>query len=157
MHVDNMLGNIQISPLVALIQDHKEQIKSTHDRRAHLYIGTEGLFPVVATANRVSRRENGCTSVKSGMDTSFGDGNGLLFHGFVDGDLVRDVHLVKFVNGTNPVICQHESTGFNGEIAGFFVLDNGCCQTSGRGRLARSVDSTREEGADISAEFIGYV
>ena len=32
------------------------------------------------------------------MDASFGDGDGLLFHCFVDCDLVGDVHFVEFVD-----------------------------------------------------------
>lgn len=32
------------------------------------------------------------------MDTGFSDGDRLLFHCFVDGDLIADVHFVKFVD-----------------------------------------------------------
>jgi len=47
----------------------------------------------------------------------------------VDGYLIADVHLVELVDGTDPVVCKHEGTGFDCKFAGFFVLDYGCCET----------------------------
>jgi len=47
-------------------------------------------------------------------------------------DLVANVHLVEFVNGADAVIRKHEGAGFNGELAGLFVFDDGgretCCR-----------------------------
>lgn len=65
------------------------------------------------------------------MDTGFGDGDGLLFHGFVDGDLIRDVHLVELVNGADAIVREHEGPGFYGEFARFFVFDDGGGETGG--------------------------
>ena len=104
MDIDDVLGNVQIDPLVALVQDHKEQIKSTHDRRAHGKVCPERFFPVVSSADGIRSRQNRCPGIERSMDTSFGDGYRLLFHGFVNGNLIRDIHLVELINGTYTVI-----------------------------------------------------
>ena len=88
MNIHNMLRNIQICLRVALIKHNEEQIKPTHNRSAHSHIGAQGLLAVVSSPNGVSSSENRRTRVQSGVDTSFRDGDGLLFHGFVDGYLV---------------------------------------------------------------------
>lgn len=76
------------------------------------------------------------------MDASLGDGDGLLFHGFVNSHLITDVHFVELVDGTNAAsvlkswlvsresakgfitYSKHQSTGFDGKFAGIGVLDN---------------------------------
>jgi hypothetical protein len=47
----------------------------------------------------------------------------------VDGYLVADIHLVEFVNSTYTVVCEHESAGFDGELASLFIFDYCCCET----------------------------
>lgn len=37
------------------------------------------------------------------LHSSLGDADGLLLHGFVDGHLVLEVHLVKLINATNTL------------------------------------------------------
>lgn len=37
------------------------------------------------------------------LDSSLGDADGLLFHGFVDGHLVLQVHLVKLINAAHTL------------------------------------------------------
>lgn len=36
VHADDMLRDVEIRSLVALVQDHEEQVKATHDRGADL-------------------------------------------------------------------------------------------------------------------------
>lgn len=42
------------------------------------------------------------------MDAGFGDGDGLLFHCFVDCDLVGDVHFVEFVDRADAAAVLNE-------------------------------------------------
>lgn len=49
------------------------------------------------------------------LDSSLGDADGLLLHGFMDGHLVLEVHLVKLINAAhaledNTVIITTEHT-----------------------------------------------
>jgi hypothetical protein len=86
--------------------------------------------------------------------SSFGNGDGLLFHGFMDCDLITNVHFVKLVNGTDAVVGEHERTSFDGELASLFVFDNGGRETGSGGGFARGVDCSGEEGAYVSVRMV---
>lgn len=136
MHIDDMLSNVQIDRLVALIEHDKEQVESTHNRRTHGDVGSQAHLSVVPSADRVCSGQNRRSCVQRGLDTGLGDTDRLLFHGFVNGDLITDIHLVEFVNGADTVVCKHEGTSFNGEFAGFLVSDDSSGQTCGGRSLA---------------------
>ena len=53
MDVNDVFGNIQIYPLVALIENHEEHIEPAHDRRTHSKVCSEGLLSVVSPADGV--------------------------------------------------------------------------------------------------------
>jgi hypothetical protein len=76
----------------------------------------------------------------------------LLFHRFVNSDLVRDVHLVELVDSADAVVRQHQRAGFDGKLARLFVLDDGGRETCRGGSLAGGVDGTRQEAADVSVQ-----
>ena len=83
------------------------------------------------------------------MDASFCYGYRLLFHGFMNGYLVRDIHLVKLVNGAYTVVRKHQGTSLDGKVTCFLVFDDRCCETGGGGRLSRSVDCAGQEGTNV--------
>ena len=56
------------------------------------------------------------------LNSCFGNGNGLLFHGFVNSHLVFDIHLVKLINAADAVVCQHERTCLNAELTAVWLL-----------------------------------
>lgn len=117
MDIDDMLSDVQIHRLIALIEHDKEQVESTHNRRTHGDIGSQAHLSVVPSADRVCSGQNGRSCVQRGLNTGLGDTDRLLFHGFVNRDLITDVHLVEFVNRADTIVCKHECTGFNGEFA----------------------------------------
>ena len=45
------------------------------------------------------------------------DGDGLLLHGLVDGDLVVHLHLVELVDAAHPVVRQHQRAGLDHKLA----------------------------------------
>ncbi|KAG7227342.1 hypothetical protein INR49_000347 [Caranx melampygus] len=85
------------------------------------------LAAVVASTHRVGSSQDGCASVQGGLeeaetksdirgiktvsktdltrylDSGLGDADGLLLHGFMDGHLVLEVHLVKLINATHTL------------------------------------------------------
>ena len=132
VNADDMLCQVTVDLLVALIENDEEKIETRHNRRGHVDVGTKSCLAVVTTSNGVGSSENTCSSVESGLDTSLGDGDSLLFHSFVNSNLIGDVHLVKLINGTNAVVCQHQSTSLNSELSCLLVLDNRCRETGGR-------------------------
>ena len=153
MDVDDVVCDLDVGRLVAFVEDHEEQIETTHNRRAHRDILTQRLSPVIPTANRVGRREDGRTRIERRVDASLRNRDSLLFHGFVNGDLVGDVHLVELVDGANTVIREHECTSLDGKLARLFILDHCRRETSRRARLAGRIDRTREERADVLEEL----
>jgi len=150
MNADDVLSEIPIDLLVALVQDDEEQIEPRHDGSTHSDVGSKGHLPVVPSSDGVGSGEDGRSSVEGRLDSSFGDRDGLLFHGFVNGDLIRDVHLVELVDGADSVVGEHESSGFDGELSRFLVLNNGGGETSGGGGFSRGVDGSRKESTDVS-------
>lgn len=88
MNVYDMLRYVQIRFLVALIENDKEEIETTHDGCAHSDISSQSLFAVVSSTDGIGSSKDRCPRVERCMDTSFGNGYRLLFHGFVDGNLV---------------------------------------------------------------------
>ncbi len=46
----------------------------------------------------------------------------MLLHGFMDSDLILDVHLVKFINAADAIVCQHQSTCLNAELVAVRIL-----------------------------------
>ena len=122
--VDDVPGQVPVHALDAVVQHHEEEVEAAHDGRAHLHVAPECLLAVVAAADRVGGREDAGAGVQGGLDAGFGDRDGLLFHGFVDGDLVHEVHFVELVYGADAVVGQHESAGLDGEFVRFFVFDD---------------------------------
>lgn len=132
VHIDNVFRDIQIRLLVAFIQHNEEQVETTHDGGGHSDVRAKGLLAVVAATDRIRRSKNGGTRVQRGMDAGFGNRDRLLFHGFVNGNLVGNVHLVELVDSADTVVSQHESTSFDGEVASLFVFHYGSRQTGRR-------------------------
>ena len=56
------------------------------------------------------------------LNTSFGDGDCLLLHGFMNGHLVFGVHLVKLVDAANTIIRQHQRSSFNHKLMRLLIL-----------------------------------
>ena len=63
----------------------------------------ERLCSVIASSNGVGCSKDRCACVECCLDACLGDGDGLLFHGLVDGRLVVLFHLVKLINTTHTL------------------------------------------------------
>lgn len=116
------------------------------------------------------------------LDSSLGDADGLLLHGFVDGHLVFEVHLVKLVNAahalrrqkqtnkrrrqwtpTHPtaasaspnthVVSEHQSPGLDHKLVGLLVSDHGRRQTRGAAGLAAGVNRPGAELLHVPAKW----
>ena len=105
--VHDVFRDVQVAFLVALVEYNEEQIETTHDRSSHGNVRAQALLPVVPTTDRVRCCEDGGPSVEGGVNSGFGNGNCLLFHSFVNSNLIRDIHLVELVDGTDTVISEH--------------------------------------------------
>lgn len=126
MHIHDMLRNVQIDRLIALVKNDEEQVETTHNRRTHCDVGPQAHLSVVPSANRVGCSKDGRSRVQCRLDTGLRDADRLLFHSFVNGDLVTNVHLVEFIDGANTIVGKHERTSFNGKFSGFFISNDRC-------------------------------
>lgn len=71
----------------------------------------------------------------------------------MNSNLIRNIHLVEFVDGTDAVVSEHEGAGFDGEFAGFFIFDDSGGETSCGGGFSGGVNGAGEEGADVSGKM----
>lgn len=88
------------APLM-LVTDDEDHVETGQDGRLEVDVFAGRLHVVVPAEDRVRGRQDGRSRVEDGGDAGLSDRDGLLLHGFVDGDLVADVHLVELVNAAN--------------------------------------------------------
>ena len=104
MHVDDMLCYVEVNFFVAFVQNNEKQVESTHDRSGHRNVSSKSFLAIVPAADGVRGGKNRRTCVERGVYARLGDRYSLLFHCFMNGNLVRDVHLVEFVDGADPIV-----------------------------------------------------
>jgi len=112
VHVDE--GDVLGQPLVVVpgrsVEDEEEDVEPREKSGGKVDVLDGGDLRVVSTVERVGSSEDGRSSVKGGGDSGFGDGDGLLFHDFVNGGSIRLVHLVELVDAADSVVRENESS-----------------------------------------------
>ena len=68
-------------------------------------------------------------------------------------NLILDIHLIKFIDAANSVVCKHESSCFNAELTRFRVPSNVSSQSSCTTGSSTAVNGTWEELADVLEEL----
>ncbi|OSX69559.1 hypothetical protein BU14_1395s0002 [Porphyra umbilicalis] len=151
--VDVALRNVGVGGRVALVEDDKKEVKAAHNRGGHGHILLERPRPVVAAADRVGRRQHRRARHERRVDARLGERNRLLLHRFVDGDLVRRVHLVKLVNRAHAVIREHQRARLDAKLARLHILGHRRGEARRRRRFARRVDAARGKGDGVFEEL----
>ena len=100
------------------IADHAEDVEPREDGFGELDVLGKGDGAIVAPSDRIRGGDDGAAGLERSDDASFGDGDGLLFHGFVDGGAVLVVHLVELIDETGAPVCEHERTTFECPFCG---------------------------------------
>lgn len=149
MHGHDVFCYVEVNFFVAFVQDDEKQVETAHDWSRHRNVSSKRLFAIVPTTDGVCSGKYGRTCVECGVDARLGDRYSLLFHRFVNGNLVRDIHFVELVNGADPVVRQHQGTSLDGEVPCLLVFDDGSGKTRRRGSLSRGINSTGKERANI--------
>lgn len=149
MRFDDMRCQVEVDLLVTFIQHDEKEIEPRHDRRTHGDVSPQAHLAIIPSSDWIRRREDRRPRVQRRLDSGFRNRDCLLFHRFMDSDLIGDVHLVELVNCADAVVGKHERTGFDSKFTRFFVFNNGGGETSGGGGFTGSVDSSRQETADI--------
>ena len=102
------------APVVAwvhLVQHHEEQIEPREQRVREADVLLDAALAIVLAVDRVGRRQDGAAGVEAGVNSSLGDGNGLLLHGLVDGHPVILAHLVELVDAYQSAVGQDHGPG----------------------------------------------
>lgn len=132
--------NGQVYLLSTVISHHKKDIKSWHQWRWQSYVGLEVLGLIITTHDGVHGCKNGASCIKSSLYTSFCNRDCLLLHGFMNGNRISFLHLVKLINAANTVVCKHKGSCFKSEVSCLRILGQRGGQTSCWGTLAWCVD-----------------
>src|SRR5271169_5312460 len=99
------------------------------------------LSSVVLTVDRICSSNDTATGVQRGMDSCFGNCDGLLFHYFVDCYSIDVAHFIKFVDTNDSSVCENHGSCFETTFTSFFVCGNCCSKTNARGTSSRCCNS----------------
>lgn len=112
MYAHNVSCNVLVTiPIVVILHD-EDHIETRQDSSLEVDILPWCFEVIVPTKDRVCGGQDGRSRIQNGRDTCFGNGDGLLFHGFVDGDLVGDVHFVEFVDRADAAAVLKELVSY---------------------------------------------
>ena len=101
---------------VVVVADDEDEVEAGEDGGLEVDVFAGGFEVVVAAEDGVGGGEDGGAGVEDGGDAGFGDGDGLLFHGFVDGDAVFVAHFVEFVDADDAVVGEHHGAALEVEF-----------------------------------------
>lgn len=123
-----------ITGLVVLVPHNEDHVETRQNGRlevdvlnSHHELSYQGSTPVatylsrtpaliISAKHRVRGGQHAGTRVKHGGDTSLGDGDGLLFHSFVDSDTIFVSHLVELIDTDDTRVSKNHSTTFEVEF-----------------------------------------
>ena len=137
---DALLRYCPIPELVVFVLDDEDHIESRQDSSLKVDILAQGmdnqytiptplpkdqvdthfsrtLHVIVSAEDGVGSGEDGGPRVEDGGDASFGDGDGLLLHRFVDGHTVFVAHFVEFIDTDHTAICKYHCAAFQEEFS----------------------------------------
>ena len=122
MHLDDMARNLEVIFVLLFIENYEEEIEARHNRSRDVHIVTQRLSPIVPTTQRVCCSQDRGARIKSGVNASFGNRDGLLLHSLVNGNLVLDIHLVELIDAADAMVCKHQRTSLNAKLACLVVF-----------------------------------
>ena len=87
------------------------------------------LEVIVSAVERICSGKHRGSRIQDSGDSSLGNRNSLLLHGFVDGDTILWTHFVEFVDADDATVGEDHRSAFQLEFSGSVVFDDGGCQT----------------------------
>ena len=106
VNVGDVLGEFLVGVAGRLVEHEEEDIETGKEGGGEVDILDGGESWVVTAVEGVGGCEDGCASVEGGGDACFRDGDGLLFHDFVDRGAVSVVHFVELVYTADAIVCE---------------------------------------------------
>ena len=153
VRVDDEGAQFEVNVGVYAVFHHLHNVETGKDGVAQVNVvcETEGL--VVDALEWVGRSNDSAPGLQLGNDARLGDGDSLLFHGFVDGSAVVVVHFVELIDQADALVRQHHGSCLQLPLLCHGVgLDTGS-QTHCRGALARRKHAPRKHLLDALQEL----
>lgn len=148
-----MSCDMEVVFVVLFIKDDEEQVETRHDWGRDVDVVAERLGTVIPTSDWIGSSQDRGTGIERGVDSCLGDRDGLLFHSFVNGNLILDVHLVELVDAADTMVGEHECTCLDAELTRLIVFTDGSRQTSSVRRLSTTVNGSWQELTDVLEEL----
>ena len=153
MHVADVVGEFFVGVARGGVEDEEEDVEAGEEGGGEVDVLDRGDPGVVAAVERVSSGEDGGAGVEGGGDAGFGDGDGLLFHDFVDGGAVAVVHFVKLVDTADAVVGEDEGAAFEDHFIGHGVAHDGGGEADAGGAAAGGVDTAGRDFGNVFEEL----
>ena len=104
VNVGDVLGEFLVGVAGRLVEHEEEDVETGEEGGGKVDVLNGGESWVVTAVEGVGGCEDGCASVEGGGDACFGNGDGLLFHDFVDRGTVSIVHFVELVYTADAIV-----------------------------------------------------
>jgi hypothetical protein len=112
VYIHHIFGDLLVPASFVLVFDDENHIETGENGGLKIDVFAGCLEIVISPKNGVGGCKNGCPGVQDGGNSCFGDGDGLLFHGFMDSHSVLVAHLIKLVNADYTPVGQDHSSSF---------------------------------------------
>mmetsp|Transcript_380 Transcript_380/g.772 ORF Transcript_380/g.772 Transcript_380/m.772 type:complete len:235 (-) Transcript_380:1318-2022(-) len=139
MRFENVLRELDVILLGDVVQEEKLQIEAGQKRSGQVHVLHGRPRRVVPAKLRVGRRKDRSARIQGRGDTCLRDGDGLLFHHFVDCRTIVLLHLVEFIDATDAAVRQNQSAAFQMHFIRLLVAHYRCGETDARRPLARRI------------------
>lgn len=130
---------------ICLILDNGKDIETREDRVSELNVVIEVAVNAIDSTNRVSSGNDGTAGLKLSNNTSFRDGDSLLFHSLVDTSSVLLVHLIELVNKADTFISKNECSSFKRPFSCDGVFVDSSSETDSTSSFTSGVNNTMVE------------
>lgn len=112
VHSEDVLGDLSIAGVVDVVGDYKKEIETGQEGIGESDVSVGVFVGVVLAVDGIRGCYHAASRIQRCVDACFGDGDGLLFHDFVDGYSINVAHLVKLVDADDASVSQDHGTGF---------------------------------------------
>ena len=109
VRIDDKGGEAFVLGWVHCVSNDAEDVETGEDRLGQFHVLAKGDGAVVAAADRIGGGDDSAAGLEGGDDACFRNGDGLLFHGFVDRRSILVIHLVELVDKASAFVCENES------------------------------------------------
>mmetsp|Transcript_42323 Transcript_42323/g.122401 ORF Transcript_42323/g.122401 Transcript_42323/m.122401 type:complete len:245 (+) Transcript_42323:1143-1877(+) len=142
----HLRGNLAVDLLGREVAHHVHQVEAREQGVRQADVLGQVQCGVKVPIDWVGSREHAAPRVQRHVHARLGNGDALLLHRLVDGDLILLVHELKLVDAADAVVGEHQCAGLDDLLlVQVCVLHHGGGEASRGGRLAGCKDRAREE------------